>query len=126
MLFRSTFEVAATLAAAGANITFLLAEEMEPGDLPYIEALCAVNPQIPVYSGSHPRMSLVREVGHPTDVAVGLDAARLVESAAPLSLGVDVQPFGFEASRFLLEGVRQALEKRGDARTMLYSQTLVV
>lgn len=122
----STFEVAATLAAAGANITFLLAEEMEPGDLPYIEALCAVNPQIPVYSGSHPRMSLVREVGHPTDVAVGLDTARLVESAAPLSLGVDVQPFGFEASRFLLEGVRQALEKRGDARTMLYSQTLVV
>ena len=57
---------------------------------------------------------------------LGLDAARLVESAAPLSLGVDVQPFGFEASRFLLEGVRQALEKRGDARTMLYSQTLVV
>lgn len=122
----STFEVAATMVRMGASITFLLAEEMEPSDLPYIEALCAVDPQIPVYSGSHPRMALVRGVDHPTDVAIGLDAARLAESAAPLSLGVDVQPFGFEASRFLMEGVRQALEHQGDARSMLYAQTLVV
>ena len=122
----STFEVAALVARMGARITFLLAEEMEPGDLPYIEALCAIDPQIPVYSGSHPRMAVVREVDHPTDVAIGLDAARLVEHAAPLSLGVDVQPFGFEAARFLVDGIRQALEERGDARSMLYAQTLVV
>lgn len=121
----STFEVAATMVRMGASITFLLAEEMEPSDLPYIEALCAVDPQIPVYS-EPPTHGAGARSRPPHRRGNRPRRGGLAESAAPLSLGVDVQPFGFEASRFLMEGVRQALEHQGDARSMLYAQTLVV
>lgn len=122
----STFEVAAVLARLGARIAFLVAEEAEPADLPFVEDLCRADPDIPVYPGTHPRMSLVRRVPHEADVAIGYDAARLAPGAAPLPMGVDVQPFGYEATTSLVGRVLRAGQGGASARDLLYADTLVV
>ncbi|WP_283169713.1 nitrogenase component 1 [Curtanaerobium respiraculi] len=122
----STFEIAAVLARAGANISFLIAEELSESDAPFIDYLGRVDPAIPVYPGTHPGMSLVAGAPRATDVAIGFDVARLAPEAAVVEWGVDRQPFGFQALEYLLRSVHDALSSKRDAKELMYSKGLVV
>lgn len=122
----STFEIATVLARAGAKISFLIAGEVSEHDLPYLEELTALNPNIPVYPESAPAMALVTGVPHATDVAVGYGAAWLAPESSVFSLGENMQPYGFQATNRLLDGVRSSIGISTDVRQLFNSEALVI
>ncbi len=122
----STFEIAALLQQAGAHIVALVAEEAAASDAPYVDELMQVNPTLPVYPSTNPRMATVTGLNEPVDIAVGFDVGRLCPEATCVPWGVDQQPFGFQAIEYLLSEVKHALTETRDTRKMLLEKTLVV
>lgn len=122
----SSFEIAALLASFGAHVRFVIADEVTPAERPFVDELARTDGQMPVYPATHPGLSLVRELPERVDVAIGFDAAKLSPGSRLMLLDSEVQPFGFETARYLVDGVRDAIEHPRSAKDLLYSKGLVV
>jgi nitrogenase molybdenum-cofactor synthesis protein NifE len=122
----STFEIALLLARLGAHISYLVVDDLSDDDRVFAKELAAIDGQIPVYCGTAPLMSVTKEAISSAKVAIGFDAAKLSPTAKLLPLGVDIQPFGFQAADNLVEGIHSALSSTVSAYELLYERALVI
>jgi nitrogenase molybdenum-cofactor synthesis protein NifE len=114
MLNANPFEMAASLLGMGYRVSSVFSA-YTPADLPFIREMAAIDPEVKLYTGTHPSMMYYRE-DEKADVTIGRDASWYAPDAVNVPFSSDVQPFGYRGLIAFLDEVDAALDgKRGKA-----------
>jgi nitrogenase molybdenum-cofactor synthesis protein NifE len=108
----SPFELALFLTDQGVNVETLFARgTIKPYEWKLIEQLRAARPDIQVYNASHPALCGQTEPFDHVQVAYGVDAGMFCANAANVPLSrYQEQKYGFEATLWMLDQTREAME----------------
>ncbi|MBG0776763.1 MAG: hypothetical protein H0S85_10085 [Desulfovibrionaceae bacterium] len=124
----SPFELALFLVREGIDVQALFARgTIKPYEWELIERLRKVRPEIPVYNASHPALcGRTGDFDH-VQVAYGVDAGIYCVNAANVPLSrYQEQKYGYEATLWMLERTREALERPVSNYDWIYGHNFLI
>ncbi len=124
----SPFELALFLVENGVKVDTLFARgTIKPYEWGLIEQLRTVKPDILVYNASHPALCGQTAPFDDVEIAYGVDAGMFCVNAANVPLSrYQEQKYGFEATVWMLEQTREALENPVSNYDWIYKQNFLI
>jgi nitrogenase molybdenum-cofactor synthesis protein NifE len=124
----SPFELALFLIESGVNVETLFARgTIKPYEWALLEKLRAIKPDIWVYNASHPALCGQTKPFDSVEVAYGVDAGIFCANAANVPLSrYQEQKYGFEATGWMLEQTREALDHPVSNYDWIYAHDFLV
>jgi nitrogenase molybdenum-cofactor synthesis protein NifE len=124
----SPFELALFLADNGVDVNTLFARgTIKPYEWKIIEELRAARPDIQVYNASHPALCGQTEPFDHVEVAYGVDAGMFCANAANVPLSrYQEQKYGYEATLWMLDQTREAMENPVANRDWIYGHDFLI
>ena len=124
----SPFELALFLTEQGLDVDTVFARgTIKPYEWKLIEKLRAARPDIMVYNASHPALCGRTETFDQEEIAYGVDAGIFCENAANVPLSrYQEQKYGYEATIWMLEQTREALENPVSNYDWIYKHDFLI
>ena len=124
----SPFELALFLVDNGVDVNTLFARgTIKPYEWKLIEQLRAVRPDIQVYNASHPALCGRTAPFDSVEVAYGVDAGMFCANAANVPLSrYQEQKYGYEATLWMLDQTREAMENPVNNRDWIYHHDFLI
>ncbi|MEF2230792.1 MAG: nitrogenase component 1 [Pseudodesulfovibrio sp.] len=124
----SPFELALFLLDNGVDVNTLFARgAIKPYEWKLIEQLRAVRPDIQVYNASHPALCGQTAPFDGVEVAYGVDAGMFCANAANVPLSrYQEQKYGYEATLWMLDQTREAMESPVANRDWIYRHDFLI
>lgn len=124
----SPFELALFLVDQGVNVNTLFARgTIKPYEWGFIEQLGAVKPDIQVYNASHPALCGQTAPFDDVEVAYGVDAGMFCLNAVNVPLSrYQEQKYGYEATLWMLDQTREAMENPVSNREWIYGHDFLI
>ncbi len=124
----SSFELALFLVQCGLEVDTIFARgTIKPYEWELINQLRAVKPDILVYNASHPALCGQTQAFDRVEIAYGVDAGMFCVNAANVPLSrYQEQKYGFEATIWMLEQTREALENPVSNYDWIYGHDFLI
>ncbi len=122
----NSFELARALIQYGFEVPYIFTDIIVTSDRKHVEWLQEHAPATTVYTSSHMSMVDFRKEKLSVDLAIGFDAGYYCSDARTVPLGLETQPFGFNAVTYLFTELEKALREERDLRTQIYGSGLVI
>ncbi|WP_419785331.1 nitrogenase component 1 [Pseudodesulfovibrio sp.] len=124
----SPFELALFLVDSGVDVNTLFARgTIKPYEWKLIDQLRMVKPDIQVYNASHPALCGQTAPFDDVDVAYGVDAGMFCVNAANVPLSrYQEQKYGYEATLWMLDQTREAMEHPVANRDWIYAHDFLI
>lgn len=122
----SSFELARALTEYGFHVPYLFADVVLDTDREHVRWLQENAPDMTLYTNVHPSMVDFLERQVTVDLAIGFDAGYYCSGAKTVPLGLDVQPFGYSAVKYLFAEMENALTEKRSLKEQMYDSGLVI
>jgi len=106
----SPFELAQALIEYGLEVTAIFSENVHDYEWDYISWLSKKYPSLFVYKTSHPSLKEYLGEWNDIDIAIGLDAGYYCAHARVVSLPLDVQGYGYQHLKYLLDEMSRVID----------------
>ncbi len=124
----SPFELATFLLESGLDVQTIFARgTIKPYEWELIKQLRAIRPEVQVYNASHPALCGQTAPFDDVELAYGVDAGIFCVNAANVPLSrYQEQKYGFEATVWMLEQTREALEHPVNNHDWIYAHDFLI